>query len=122
MKPSEMKVDTPYRVINGTPDGTICNGDIIWVSDDRTLCIPDQSTGGGCLNSDEYQDLDFEVEEATDYHIKHDGVSTLLIHHNSAKVPTFYTCSRCGHETIVYEGETLPYRCPNCGHIYDIQK
>lgn len=72
MKAIEMKPYIVYRAIKCSSDGSISSGDIMWLSQDGVLCLPDEN-GGGCLNEDEWkfsETVDFEVEETSEYYVE----------------------------------------------------
>ena len=69
MKAIDMEINTPYRVITGSSDGTIAIGDIVWLSNSGHLNI---SSEASCLLEDEWKSSEivgFDVEEAPEYYI-----------------------------------------------------
>lgn len=72
MNATAMEHLKPYKAISNSPDGTITAGQLMWVSLNGDLNLPDKY-GGGCLLKEEWADnstCDFEVEEASDYIIE----------------------------------------------------
>lgn len=69
MKAIEMKMLQPYRATTSSSDRTVLTGQIMWVSRNGDLCLPDRY-GGGVLLREEWSapnTCDFEVEEASGY-------------------------------------------------------
>lgn len=65
LKSHEMDTMIPYEVVKGSTDNTLEVGDIIYLSEDRSL-----NGGGGWLNEDEWNNEgtnDFEVVETKRY-------------------------------------------------------
>lgn len=71
MEAKEMKMGIPYRAISASTDGTITEGQYMWISKKGELCLPD-NYGGGALEESEWMSAetsDFKVIEVTDYYI-----------------------------------------------------
>lgn len=69
MKAIDMNINTPYRVITGSSDGTIAIGDIVWLSSNGHLNIANEAA---FLLEDEWRSVetvDFDIEEAPEYYI-----------------------------------------------------
>lgn len=69
LKSHEMDTMIPYEVVKGSTDHTLEVGDIIYLSEDRSL-----NGGGGWLNEDEWNNEgtnDFEVVETKRYVVDH---------------------------------------------------
>lgn len=67
MKAIEMKVNTPYRALSNSTDGTIEKGQIMWLSSNNHLNLPSEG-GEGFLLEDEWKSantVDFEVEDVS---------------------------------------------------------
>ena len=80
MQAIDMKINTPYRAITGSSDGTIEVGQIMWLSSNGLLNLPYKYGGGFLLESEwkAYDTVDFEVEEALDFYILFDKYSERL--------------------------------------------
>lgn len=81
MNAINMEFLKPYRAISDSSDRTIIAGQIMWVSRNGDLNLPDKH-GGGFLLKEEWTDnstSDFEVEEAPDYSIViRSGIESLM--------------------------------------------
>jgi len=69
MKANDMKYNIAYKAISESTDGTIRIGQLMWLSSNGELNLPDIN-GGGALLESEWRDkrtVDFEVEEANNY-------------------------------------------------------
>lgn len=70
MRAIDMDVNTPYRVVTNSSDGTIAIGDIVWLSSNGHLNDANETA---FLLEEEWKSsetVDFEVEEATEYYIE----------------------------------------------------
>lgn len=69
MKATEMQILKPYKAVTSSSDRTVHAGQILWVSKNGDLCLPDKY-GGGALLKEEWASTytcDFTVEEAMGY-------------------------------------------------------
>ena len=69
MKAIDMDINTPYRVVTNSPDGTIAIGDIVWLSSNGHL---NDANEAAFLLEEEWKSsetVDFEVEETAEYYI-----------------------------------------------------
>lgn len=68
MKYEELEKLKPYRIVNGSSDGTFIPGEIIWISDGGEV---NSVHGGGFIYPEEGdpETWDFEAEEANDWEV-----------------------------------------------------
>lgn len=71
----QMQILTPYEVTKASSDGTLCVGDLVWISENGDLNIADpKSPGWGWLDSADWHSpltVDFEVKSADEYKVLH---------------------------------------------------
>lgn len=73
MKATSMECLKPYKATSSSPDGSIITGQIMWLSQNGDLHLPDKY-GGGVLLKEEWTDsstCDFEVEEESAQELSH---------------------------------------------------
>lgn len=71
MKAIDMQSNIPYMATSASSDGTIIVGQLMWLSEDGMLNLPDKD-GGGFLLEYEWKNsgtCDFVVEAPTNYSV-----------------------------------------------------